>query len=152
MLGEADVPDDGERYAIIGWKQWSDLLDIDEFANADYVGDDELPWKGTQAKRWLGTLWMPHSGLTKDGSGVRYCYWYHKTAIGHAVGKDVTTDVTWHGDRAAFFINKKLRGGPSIGAAPVLFAFRIAYSAAILRERRISMISEAAVGMLVPGP
>lgn len=26
------------------------------------------------------------------------------------------------------------------------------YSAAILRERRISMISEAAVGMLVPGP
>jgi hypothetical protein len=106
MLGEADVPDDGERYAIIGWKQWSDLLDIDEFANADYVGEDDLPWKGTQAKRWLGTLWMPHSGLTKDGSSIRYCYWYHKTAIGHAIGKDVTTDVTWHGDRAAFFINK----------------------------------------------
>lgn len=48
---------------------------------------------------------MPHSGLTKDGSDIRYCYWYHKTAIGHAIGKDVTSDVTWHGDRAAFFIN-----------------------------------------------
>ncbi|MBT6095465.1 MAG: hypothetical protein HOH04_11330, partial [Rhodospirillaceae bacterium] len=23
----------------------------------------------------------------------------------HAIGKDVTTDVTWHGDRASFFIN-----------------------------------------------
>jgi len=109
LLGEADVPDDGERYAVIGWKQWSDLLGIDEFANADYIGDDELPWKGTQAKRWLGTLWMPHSGLTKDGSSIRYCYWYHKTAIGHAIGKDVTSDVTWHGDRAAFFINNMLR-------------------------------------------
>ena len=105
MLGGADVPDDGERYAIIGWKQWSDLLAIEEFGNADYVGDDDLPWKGTQAKKWLGTLWMPHSGLTKDGADVRFCYWYHKTAIGHAVGKDVKTDVTWHGDRASFFIN-----------------------------------------------
>jgi len=49
MLGEADVPDDGDRFAAVGWKQWSDLLSIQEFANADYVGNDDLPWKGTQA-------------------------------------------------------------------------------------------------------
>ena len=55
MLGEKDVPDDGQRAAVIGWKQWSDLLEIPEFANADFVGPDELPWRGTQAKRWLGT-------------------------------------------------------------------------------------------------
>ena len=111
MLGEADVPDDGERYAIIGWKQWSDLLSIPEFANADYIGKDELPWQGSQAKRWLGALWMPHSGLTKDGSNVRYCYWYHKTAIGHAIGADVKTDVSWHGDRAAHFVNNSMSQG-----------------------------------------
>lgn len=110
MMGEADVPDDGERYAVVGWKQWSDLLNIQEFANADYVGDDDLPWKGTQAKKWLGTLWMPHSSLTATSS-VRYCYWYHKTAIGHAVGQDVKTDVTWHGDRAAHFINNSMSQG-----------------------------------------
>ena len=62
MLGDADVPDDGQRHAIIGWKQWSDLLEIPECANADFVGSEELPWRGTQAKFWLGTLWMPHSG------------------------------------------------------------------------------------------
>lgn len=111
-LGAADVPDDGERTAIVGWKQWSQLLDIPEFANADYVGDEELPWKGTQAKRWLGTLWMPHSGLTLDGN-VRLCHWYHKTAVGHAIGQDVKSDVTWHGDRAAFFVNNMM----SMGAA-----------------------------------
>jgi hypothetical protein len=88
MLGAGDVPDDGQRFAIIGWKQWSDLLGIQEFANADYIGDGELPWRGTQAKRWLGALWMPHSGLTTTGS-LRYCYWYHKTAVGHASGSDV---------------------------------------------------------------
>ncbi len=106
MLGDADVPDDGERYAVVGWKQWSDLLGIEEFADANYIEDGDLHWKGTQAKRWLGTLLMPHSGLTKTSS-VHYCYWYHKTAIGHAVGSDVKTDITWHGDRAANFINNR---------------------------------------------
>lgn len=113
MLGAADVPDDGDRYAVVGWKQWSDLLGIEEFAHSDYIGDDQLPWKGTQAKRWLGTLWMPHSGLTKT-SNVRYCYWYHKTAVGHAIGKDVQTDVTWHGDRAAHFINNMMSQGAKL--------------------------------------
>ena len=54
MLGAADVPDDGNRFAVVGWKQWSELLQIEEFANSSYVGDDSLPWKGTQVKRWLG--------------------------------------------------------------------------------------------------
>lgn len=113
MLGEADVPDDGERYAVIGWKQWSELLQIEEFAAADYVGDDDLPWKGTQAKNWLGTLWMPHSGLTKAGS-VRRCYWYHKTAVGHAVGSEVKSEITYHGDRAAWFVNNMMSQGASL--------------------------------------
>lgn len=121
MLGESNVPDDGERFAIVGWKQWSDLLNIQEFANAHYIGKEELPWNGTQAKRWLGTLWMPHSGLTKDGSSIRYCYWYHKTAVGHGVGSDVNTDITWHGDRAAHFVNNSMsQGAGLIDAAGVV--------------------------------
>jgi hypothetical protein len=111
MLGEADVPDDGNRFAVVGWKQWSELLAIQEFANAQYVGGDELPWKGgTQAKRWLGALWMPHSGLTKNGA-LRYCYFYHKTAVGHAAAAEISTDVTWHGDRAAHFVNTMMSQG-----------------------------------------
>ena len=109
-LGDADVPDDGNRFAVVGWKQWSQLLEIDEFASSEYVGTDELPWKGTQAKRWLGALWMPHSGLTKSGS-LRYCYFYHKTAIGHAAAAEITTDVTWHGDRAAHFVANMMSQG-----------------------------------------
>ncbi len=109
-LGEKDVPDDGQRYAVIGWKQWSDLLEIAEFANADFVGPDELPWRGTQAKHWLGTLWLPHSGLQLSSS-VRRCFWYHRSAIGHAIGQEVVTDVTWHGDRAAHFVSNSMSQG-----------------------------------------
>jgi hypothetical protein len=113
LLGQGDVPDDGERYAVIGWRQWSELLAIDEFANADYVGDDDLPWRGTQAKRWLGTLWFPHSGLSIAG-GVRRCHWYHRTAVGHASGADVKTDISWHGDRAAHFVNNMMSQGAAL--------------------------------------
>jgi hypothetical protein len=110
MMGAADVPDDGQRYAVVGWKQWSQLLAIDEFASSEYVGEGDLPWRGTQAKRWLGALWMPHSGLTKAGA-LRYCYFYHKTAIGHAAASEVQTDVSWHGDRAAHFVSNMMSQG-----------------------------------------
>ena len=107
------MPDDGQRYAVVGWKQWSQLLGIDEFAKSEYVGPDELPWRGTQAKRWLGTLWVPHSGLSVS-SNVRLCHWYHKTAVGHAAGADVTTDVTWHGEPASHFVNNMMSQGAAL--------------------------------------
>ena len=113
MMGAAEVPDDGGRFAVVGWRQWSELLAIEEFASADYVGDDALPWKGSQAKRWLGALWMPHSGLTKV-SALRYCYFYHRTAIGHAAAAEVSTDITWHGDRAAHFVANMMSQGATL--------------------------------------
>ena len=113
ILGSEDVPDDGQRYAVIGWKQWSDLLELPEFSNAEFVGNDQLPWKGTQAKYWLGTLWVPHSGLPFDGE-TRTGFWYHKSSVGHAIGQDVKTDISWHGDRAAHFVLTSMSQGASL--------------------------------------
>lgn len=110
LMEYANVPNDGQRFAVVGWKQWSELLNIQEFADADYLNNDESPWEGTQVKRWLGTIWLPHSGLPKDGN-VRSCFWYHRSAIGHAIGDKVTTRITWHEDRAAHFINNCLLQG-----------------------------------------
>tara|TARA_X000000950_G_scaffold39947_1_gene43183 strand:+ start:1669 stop:2502 length:834 start_codon:yes stop_codon:yes gene_type:complete len=115
LFGEADIPDDGQRFCIVGWKQWSELLSIDEFVNADYIGADALPFSSvTQAKMFLGTVFIPHSGLPIDGNDVRSCYWYHKTALGHASASDVQTDVTWHGDRAAHFVNNMMSQGAGL--------------------------------------
>lgn len=114
-FGENDIPDDAQRYAVIGWKQWSDLLQIEEFVNADYVGSDNLPYSTiTQAKQWLGTLWIPHSGLPVDENDIRSCFFYHKTAVGHAVSSDVITDISWHGDRAAHFVNNMMSQGAGL--------------------------------------
>lgn len=114
-FGGLDVPDDGQRFAVIGWKQWSDLLAIPEFVSADYVGAENLPYASiTQAKMWLGTIWIPHSGLPVDGNDIRSCFWFHRTAIGHAAGSDVQTDITWHGDRAAHFVNNMMSQGATL--------------------------------------
>tara|TARA_R110002095_G_scaffold22357_1_gene24198 strand:+ start:2352 stop:3185 length:834 start_codon:yes stop_codon:yes gene_type:complete len=111
-FGENDVPDDGQRFCIVGWKQWSDLLSIDEFVNADYIGKEALPFATiTQAKMFLGTIFVPHSGLPVDVDDVRSCFYYHKTAVGHAAASDVQIDVSWHGDRAAHFVNNMMSQG-----------------------------------------
>lgn len=113
-LGMNDVPDDGERFAVIGWRQWSELLKLPEFASSEFVGPDELPYKNSQAKKWLGTTWIPHSGLPIDANDIRSCFWFHRTAVGHASGSDVQTDITWHGDRAAHFINNMMSQGSAL--------------------------------------
>lgn len=114
IMGAKDVPDDGQRFCIVGVKQWSELLQIEEFSSSDYVGNEELPWQGSQAKKFLGTTFMVHSGLPIDSNGVRSCFWFHKTAIGHAIGAEVETDITWHGDRAAHFVNNMMSQGAGL--------------------------------------
>lgn len=63
-----------------------------------------------QAKMWKKTIWIPHSGLPKHGK-VRYCFWYHKTAVGHAIGDSVKSEFQWQGDNAAYLVKNSLFQG-----------------------------------------
>ncbi len=115
LLGTADVPDDGQRYCVVGWKQWSELLKINEFANADYNGGNSLPWTGgAQARKWMGTTFIQMSGLPIDANDIRSCFWFHKTAVGHARTAEIKTDITWHGDRASYFVNNMMSQGAAL--------------------------------------
>ncbi len=130
VFGNADVPDDGQRFAVIGWDQWEHLLQIPQFSSQDYVPTAEMPYsRGTQAKRWLSFIWLPMStsngGLDTDGTSTT-CLFYHRTALGHAVGSDVQSDITWHGDRAAHFINNMMSQGSVLIDANACYAIDIA--------------------------
>lgn len=110
-LNENDVPDDGRRFAVVGVKQWNELLGIDEFSSADYVGSD-LPFiNGGEVKRWLGITWLMYNGLPLSSSTHRDCFIYHASCIGHACGQEVKTDISWHGERAAHFISNSMSQG-----------------------------------------
>lgn len=109
-LNTNNVPDDGQRFAVVGPYQWNTLLSMEEFSSSDYAGEN-LPFlKGTECRKWLGINWILHTGLPLDGL-KRDCFIYHKTAIGHASGQDVKSDITWHGDHAAHFINNMMSQG-----------------------------------------
>lgn len=112
-LNNADVPDDGQRLCVVGPHQWNHLLNVTEFASSDYIGADQHPWlAGTQARKWLNTLFLMHTGLdTANSAASRICLMYHKSALGLAEGQSITTDITWQGTKAAFFIDNMLSAG-----------------------------------------
>lgn len=109
-LNEKDVPDDGRRFAVVGVHQWNELLSMDEFISADYVGNDLPLVSGGASKKWLGITWILHNNLPLS-SEHRDCFIYHATSIGHACGQEVKTDISWHGERAAHFISNSMSQG-----------------------------------------
>jgi len=110
QLNAKDVPDDGRRFAVVGVHQWNELLSMDEFVSAEYVGKDATLINGFETKKWLGVVWVLHNGLPVTGAN-RDCFVYHASSIGHAVGQDVKSDITWHGERAAHFISNSMSQG-----------------------------------------
>jgi hypothetical protein len=110
VLNANDVPDDGRRFAVVGVHQWNELLSMDEFVSAEYVGADTPLVSGFETKKWLGLIWVLHNGLPVNGD-ERDCFIYHASSIGHASGQDVKTDISWHGERAAHFISNSMSQG-----------------------------------------
>ena len=115
-FGNNEVPDDGKRFCVVGWEQWSQLMALDQFSRAEYVGENDLPYpSGMTAKRWLGFMWFPHSGLNgKNGSGAagtthKECYAYHSDAIAHAIGADITSNMQYHNDKDSYFVLNKMQ-------------------------------------------
>jgi hypothetical protein len=111
-LGSRDVPiEPGEVFGIVTWEVWDKMLSFQQFASSDYIGEN-LPFRSgaMQAKMWMDVIWMPHSGLTVS-STVSTNFVYHRTAIGHAVGAEVETDITWQGDYHAHFVNNAMSQG-----------------------------------------
>jgi hypothetical protein len=124
-LDRNDVPNDGQRYAVVSPFAWSCLSKITAFASADYIGANGLPLtEGAPIltwKPWNGVKWAVHNGLTGVGTATSVMFMWHKNAIGYATGAHpknageqsnaVMADITWHGDRAAHFINHWMSGG-----------------------------------------
>jgi len=110
-FGNADVPDDGQRYCVVGWEQWSQLMDLDEFSRAEYIGTEQLPFQNSiTAKNWLGFTWFPFSGLDSVNSDAdRKCFAWHSSSVGHAIGTDVSSNMQYHNDKDAYFVLNKMQ-------------------------------------------
>lgn len=111
-LNSNDVPDDGERYAVLSPKAWSMASVVEEWSSSDYVMDGDRPFAGRfQMKDWMGVKWMSHTGVPGKGTATSKQFIWHRSAVGYGEGAGITSDITWHGDRAAHFVNNMMSGG-----------------------------------------
>jgi hypothetical protein len=121
ILGNSSVPFDGNVWALVTPAYEAYLMQIKEFASADYVtvkpmANAEAAYKDAPGfYRWLGVNWIVHPNLPGKGTNAEKCFMYHRSAIGHAanvgemstaVGYDEEQDYSFA--RASIFMGGKL--------------------------------------------
>lgn len=126
-LDDNDVPNDGMRFGILTPRAWAFAMKVDSFARSEYIGADGLPFKEGapigRFKSWMNVLWTVHTGAPGKGTATAKVFVYHKLSLGYATGahagnaaqnQAVSADITWHGDRAAHFVNHMMSGGAQL--------------------------------------
>ena len=82
ILGNADVPYDGNISMLITPAFEAYLMQTKEFTSADYVNNKPFE-SGMSMFRWAGVNFIVHPNLTGAGTSGEICLMYHKEAIGH---------------------------------------------------------------------
>jgi len=126
-LDANNVPNDGQRYGALSTRGWAYAMCVQQFASADYVGPNGLPFTEgapiTRFKDFMGVKWTVHTGLSGVGGNACVYLAWHKSALGYATGafagnaatsNAVAADITWHGDRAAHWVNHMMSGGAAL--------------------------------------
>lgn len=88
-----DITDEDNMFALVTPAFDGYLMQIPEFASADYVEVKPFTGPARRFRRWAGFNWMCHPRLTNSvgagGDGTsEQCYFYHRDAIGCAVDKE----------------------------------------------------------------
>lgn len=117
VLGLAEVPTQemDNLFAVVTPAFMAYLMQVKEFASADYVEVKPFAGPARTYQRWFGVNWIEHPNLTGNGTSTEKCYMFHRSAIGHAVDKagikspvgyDEEQDYSWA--RASAFMGSKL--------------------------------------------
>lgn len=110
-----DITQEDKMYAAITPAFNGYLMQVTEFASADYVEVKPFSGPARRMRRWMGVNWMVHPGLTGAGTSTEYCYMWHQHAMGHAanskemeveVGYDAKQQLSW--SRASLYHGAKL--------------------------------------------
>jgi hypothetical protein len=83
ILGNNEVPLDGNITCLISPGAHAYLMQTKEFGSVDYINDKPFQNMLTMF-RWATINWIVHPNLTGKGTNAEKCLMYHKDAIGHA--------------------------------------------------------------------
>lgn len=115
ILGNNDVEDDGNIFAVISPAFRAYLMQTKEFASADYVKGSPMDGPAPRMFDWAGVRWIVSTRITGKGTASETCYMFHKSAMGHAcnttglataIGYDQEQDYSFA--RTSVFMGSKL--------------------------------------------
>lgn len=124
ILGNNEVPMDGNISAIISPGFHNYLLQCKEFTSVNYINDKPFSDQPIMF-RWAGVNWIEHPNIVNKGTNNELCYMYHKSAIGHAAnvgeldtkfGYEEEQDYSWA--RATMFMGGKMLQSAGIVTMP----------------------------------
>lgn len=124
-LMKNDIQNDGNIFGVMSPQSWAHLMTVKQFSSSDWVDSGGRPFTegmptGGLFKNWMGVKWIMHSGVPGAGTASSKAWLYHRRAVGYAAAAaagniagnaSAVADITWHGDRAAHFINHWCSGG-----------------------------------------
>jgi hypothetical protein len=106
-LGNADVPEDGQRYLAMSPSGFADLFNINEFASSDYVGPQNLPFAGGMTmKEFLGFKIFSTSAVA---GGKNFSY--HTSSVGLGINADVQTEVNYIAEKVSHLATSMMSMG-----------------------------------------
>lgn len=91
ILGNNEVPFDGNIFAVISPAAEAYLLQTSEFGSADYVGKKPVASGETafddmvKMYDWLGVKIIVHPRVPGVGTSAEKLFMYHRDAVGHAI-------------------------------------------------------------------
>ena len=112
-FGSGDIPDDGQRYFVVSSAGWADLLQLDQFSRAEYVGEAQLPYAGgLTAKRWLGLcgLLIQVFQFQEQLESVMLI----TDALGTAMGSEIRTEVNYIPEKVSNLITSYMSLGSTM--------------------------------------
>lgn len=96
-----DVPEE-DRYFVLGAKQLSDALAIQQLTSGDYMAIGAIMNAGVG--KALGMNWIMSTRLPLNTTN-RTCFAFNKKAVGVAMGMDITTEINYIPQRVSHLIN-----------------------------------------------
>lgn len=114
ILGNNEVPLDGNISAVISPGFHGYLMQAKEFTNVNYI--DDKPFSNQPIMfRWAGVNWIVHPNIVGKATNAEQCYMYHKDAIGQAMNVgEINTKIGYDDEqdysfaRSTFYSGSKL--------------------------------------------
>lgn len=99
-----DVPLDRQRWAVISPGYLSDILNINGATSSDFTREQILN-TGTAPAYWMGFNWIVHTALGDHRDDKMNGIFFHTSALGLAIARDIQTSVDWIPTKVAWLVN-----------------------------------------------